>query len=187
MRKLLILVGTPLLLLAAGSLMMDMQTSAPGDQPRRGDSQSAPRYTIRNAEWTRLGSNGKTEFRINADRIDYYDDESARMTNVAMDGLAEGKGPWRLTSPLGQMPAHDKRILLTKPVVITGAMQQGGPVKMVTDQLWVDSAKTQLYTDAPVLLTRGNQQASAIGLNADWAGQHLQLLRDVKVLYVPNG
>ena len=80
MRKLLILVGTPLLLLAAGSLMMDMQTSAPGDQPRRGDSQSAPRYTIRNAEWTRLGSNGKTEFRINADRIDYYDDESARMT-----------------------------------------------------------------------------------------------------------
>ena len=186
MRKPALIAGA--LLIAAVALLMSLGGfESAGTSAVRENVQGNPRYVVANAEWTRLGANGKTEFHINAEHIDFYDDESARMTNMAMDGLNQGKGPWHLTSPLGQMPAHDKRILLNKPVVITGAMKQGDPVKLTTDQLWVDGARKELYTESPVLMTRGSQQASANGMNADWAGQRLQLLHDVKVIYVPNG
>ncbi|TXH04459.1 MAG: LPS export ABC transporter periplasmic protein LptC [Nevskiaceae bacterium] len=188
MRKTAVILGIPLMLLAALVVLMTLGRFERPSAAASGDSaQDKPRYTVTGAQWTRIGSDGKTEFHVDAERIDYYDDQSARLQNLAMDGFADNRGPWRLTSPRGEMPAHDPRILLTKPVVITGAPKPGVPVRMTTDQLWVDSGKRQLYTDAPVQLVRGPQQASANGLNADWAGQRLQLLHDVKVTYVPNG
>ena len=182
-----VLVGGALLLAAVVLLLSLGGFEQSGNTAVRENLQGKPRYVIANAEWTRLGADGKTVFHINAEHIDYYDDESARMTNLSLDGLDQGKGPWRLTSPLGEMPARDKRILLNKPVVMTGAVKQGEAIKLITDQVWVDGAKKELYTASPVVMTRGTQQATATGMNADWAGQRLQLLHDVKVTYVPNG
>jgi len=151
------------------------------------DSGPRPRYALRDAEWTRLGTDGKAQFHIAAATIDYYENESALMTHMTMDGLGGEKGAWTLTSPAGEMPAHQERILLKKPVVITGQSNRTGePIKLFTDQLWVDNKRKEIYTESPLRMTQGEQQATAVGLRTDWAGEKLDLLHDVKVTYVPR-
>lgn len=158
-----------------------------GTQQTQEDSGPRPRYALRDAEWTRLGPDGNAQFHITASTIDYYEDKSAILGNMTMDGLGGDKGAWLLTSPAGEMPAGQERILLKKPVVITGQSNKGGaPIKMFTDQLWVDNKRKEIYTDLPLRLTQGEQQATATGMRADWVGQKLDLLHDVKVTYVPR-
>ena len=147
-----------------------------------------PRYIVRDAEWTRLGADGHPQFHVTASTIDYYDDQSAVLGNMTMDGLSGSKGAWTLTSPAGQMPDNQERVLLKKPVVATAhSSRSGEPIQLYTDQMWVDSKRKEIYTDAPIRMIQGQQQATATGLRADWAGQKLDLLHDVKVTYVPHG
>lgn len=151
------------------------------------DNGPRPRYALRDAEWTRLGADGKTQFHITATTIDYYENKSAIIGNMTMDGLGGNKGSWTLTSPAGEMPSNQERILLKKPVVVTGLPNRGGePIKLFTDQMWVDSKRKEIYTESPLRMTQGEQQATATGMNADWAGEKLNLLHDVKVTYVPR-
>lgn len=158
-----------------------------GDQKAQDGSGPRPRYALRDAEWTRMGPDGNAQFHITAATIDYYDDKSATLSDMKMDGLGGNKGAWLLTSPAGEVPAQQERILLKKPVVITGKIGNGGePIKMFTDQLWVDNQRKEIYTDLPLRLTQGSQKATAVGMRADWVGQKLNLLHDVEVIYVPR-
>jgi len=151
------------------------------------DDGPRPRYALRDAEWTRLGPDGKAQFHITATTIDYYDNESAIMSNMTMDGLGGDKGAWTLTSPAGEMPAEQERILLKNPVVVTGQPNNGRePIKLITDQMWVDNKRKEIYTDSPIRMTQGSQEATANGMQADWLGQKLELMHDVKVTYVPR-
>lgn len=158
-----------------------------GTQKVQDETGPRPRYVLRDAEWTRLGADGNAQFHITATTIDYYDNKSAILGNMTMDGLGGNKGAWLLTSPAGEVPARQERILLKKPVVITGKSVNGGePIKMFTDQLWVDNQRKEIYTDLPVRVTQGAQKATAVGMRADWIGQKLDLLHDVEVTYVPR-
>lgn len=158
-----------------------------GTQKVQDENAPRPRYALRDAEWTRLGPDGHAQFHITAATIDYYDNKSAILSNMTMDGLGGERGAWLLTSPAGEVPAQQERILLKKPVVITGKSNNGGePIKMFTDQLWVDNKRKEIYTDLPLRLTQGAQQATAVGMRADWTGQKLDLLHDVEVTYVPR-
>jgi LPS export ABC transporter protein LptC len=158
-----------------------------GTQQTQEEAGPRPRYALRDAEWTRLGPDGNAQFHITAATIDYYDNKSAILSNMTMDGLGGNKGAWLLTSPAGEVPAQQERILLKKPVVITGKSSDGrDPIKMFTDQLWVDNKLKEIYTDLPLRFVQGAQQATATGMRADWVGQKLNLLHDVEVTYVPR-
>lgn len=186
MRRLLLLVVTLAICVA---LLMSVQSF---DQSNaytiaQNDNGPRPQYALRNAEWTRLGADGKTQFHITAASIDYFENKSAIIGNMTMDGLGGDRGSWTLTSPAGQMPANQERILLKKPVVATGFSNHGGaPIKMFTDQMWVDSKRKEIYTESPLRITQGEQEATATGMRADWAGEKINLLHDVKVTYVPR-
>jgi len=185
MGRLLVLVA--ILAISVAMLMAVRNFDQGSTQQVQEDNDPRPRYALRDAEWTRLGSDGNAQFHITASTIDYYDNKSAILGNMTMDGLGGDKGAWTLTSPAGEMPSQQERILLKKPVVITGRSNKGGdPVKMFTDQLWVDNQRKEIYTELPLRLTQGNQQATATGMRADWTGQKLDLLHDVKVTYVPR-
>jgi LPS export ABC transporter protein LptC len=185
MGRLLVLV---LILTASMAMLKAVQNfDQASTQQVQEDNGPRPRYALRDAEWTRLGPDGKSQFHITASTIDYFDNKSAILGNMTMDGLGGDKGAWVLTSPAGEMPSQQERILLKKPVVITGNSNRGGdPIKMFTDQLWVDNKRKEIYTESPLRLTQGEQQATATGMRADWVGQKLDLLHDVKVTYVPR-
>ncbi|MGH8481770.1 MAG: LPS export ABC transporter periplasmic protein LptC, partial [Nevskiaceae bacterium] len=57
-------------------------------------------------------------------------------------------------------------------------------VRLTTQRLWVDLLRRELHTDAPVELRSDFRSATARGLRTDFAGDHVQLLNDVRVDYV---
>ena len=146
-----------------------------------------PRYAVTGAEWTRLGVSGEPEFRARAATIDYYADGSAQLRTIGLDALGGYESPWRLQAPAGEAPPHARRLLLTGGVHADGEHPSGAPVRFITERLWVDLLRRELYTEAPVQLQTDFRSASARGLRADFRGERVQLLNDVRVDYAPEG
>lgn len=145
-----------------------------------------PRYVLKGAEWTRYDEQGQPEVRATALSIDYFDDKSARLNTLEMDRLGGGNGPWHLSAATGVMPANQERMQLGRPVTVTGDLQDLGPVRIVSDTLWVDFERKEIHTGDSVLLSGEGRNARATGLRADWNGERVQLLQDVHVDYAPR-
>lgn len=146
-----------------------------------------PRYAVTGARWLRLGSQGQPEFRAQAAAIDYYADGTAKLRAITVDSLGGYESPWHVEAPMGEAPPRERRILLTGGVRATGQHVSGAPVTFNTARLWVDLLRRELHTEAPVRLQTDFRSASARGLRADFAGERVQLLNDVRVDYAPEG
>ena len=145
-----------------------------------------PRYAATGVEWLRLGRDGEPEFRAEAETLDYYADESVVMHKVKLDALGGYASPWHIEAPQGLAPARERRLKLTGGVHASGALAQER-VKLITPQLWVDLLRRELHTDAEVKFHSDFRSATARGLRSDFDGEHVQLLNDVRVDYVPEG
>jgi len=150
------------------------------------DGAAAPRYSLRGVKWTRVDATGQREFTAEADSADCYDDESARYEQLRMNVPRAGQAPWRLSSPKGSAPAHEKRISMEGPVEVVGSWPDGEALTMTTPQLWVDPARHLLSTEAGVQFDSASRSGQAKGLKADWEQQTVQLLGNVRMQYVPR-
>lgn len=145
-----------------------------------------PRYSVSNAQWIRLGARGEPEFRAEAASIDWYPDDSAELTQLRIDSLGGTASPWRLEAPAGHAPAGERRIRLTGSVHAVSERPDAETVDFTAPDLWVDLLRHELSTQSAVVLRAGVRSATARGLQADFAGEHLRLLEDVQVDYVPE-
>jgi LPS export ABC transporter protein LptC len=145
-----------------------------------------PRYAIAGAEWLRLGRDGQPEFRARAATLDYFADDSVTLSEVQLDALGGYRSPWHVEAPRGNAPPRERRLRLTGGVRATGALANEN-VSLVTQRLWVDLLRRELHTDAPVELRSDFRSATARGLRTDFDGEHVRLLNDVRVDYVPEG
>jgi LPS export ABC transporter protein LptC len=145
------------------------------------------RYELQNAEWTRYSDDGQVDLRAHAERIDYYDDRSMRLTAVALDRLGGENGRWQLQAAEGQVPAGETRIRLQPEVLINGTLASGAPAQMQTRNVWVDWTRKTIVSSEAVTMSSPGRELRAIGLEADWAGEHLQFKKQVEVRYAPPG
>lgn len=141
-----------------------------------------PRYYLKDARWRQLGPAGKTEYQVQADEMRVYDDESAQLEQLVINGLA-GEDRWTLRAPTGYAPPHERRILLEGSVRGQGQWTDGERFAMQTPHLWLDTLRREIYTDARIELISQNRQLQADGFRADWGGAQLQLNSRVKVRY----
>lgn len=163
-----------------------------GEEPEPARASAAaitepPRYAVTGAEWVRLGRLGEPEFRARAATIDYFADESAHLHDISLDALGGVQSPWHVQAPDAAAPAHQRRMLLTGGVTAHGLADDGSPLTFNTPRLWVDLLRRELYTEAEVDLRTDLRRATARGLRADFDGERVQLLNDVRVDYVPEG
>lgn len=146
-----------------------------------------PRYELLGAEWTRYDAQGRTQLHATADTIRYYDDKSAELEHLVVDHLGSQPGPWHLTAPRGSAPAGEERLQLTEPVTMRGKLKNGDDLEVTAQTMWVDYARREVYTDTPVHVAAPYRDVQALGMRTDWAGTRLQLLKDVRVTYAPQG
>jgi lipopolysaccharide export system protein LptC len=173
------------LLVALGIWLATWRSSLqpPAAAPARAEAQ--PRYQVTDGHWIRYNERGESEFEATAERIEYFDDESARLSTLEMHSLGGSESPWRLSAPEGYAPPHsDRRMQLRGGVRAMGHWPEGEPLNFETQYLWVDEVNRQLYTDAPVLLRGKSRSAKADGLRAAWVGRSVELLGQVRMQYV---
>lgn len=158
----------------------------PGEEEAAGPEQ--PRYVLRGADWSSFDDEGRLQFKGSADTIDYFDDESARMQTFALSVFARQGEPWLATAPEGYAPPGSKqqRLQLKGGVEGRGRWPDGEPLEFTTPELWVDTGAETLSTDAKVKLESRSRDAVARGMRVAGEKQHLTLLHDVEMRYVPR-
>lgn len=147
-----------------------------------------PRYILRGAEWSSFDKAGRLAFQGSADNIDYFDDESARMRTFALSVFSREGEPWIATAPEGYAPpgSDQQRLQLRGGVEGRGRWPDGEDLEFRTPELWVDTGAETLSTDAQVTLISRRRNAVARGLRVAGEKQHLSLLHDVEMRYVPR-
>lgn len=145
-----------------------------------------PRYYLDDTEWVRYDANGNPEQRVRTQRIEMLADDSARLTELTVDQLGGEQGPWVLRAPTGYSPPDSRRLLLENTVTVEGHWPGDPPLKLETQQMWVDSQVHQIYTDTPVSIAGVARSADADGMRADWDADRVQLQGNVKVRYDPG-
>jgi LPS export ABC transporter protein LptC len=147
-------------------------------------SSALPRYTLGGAELQRFDNEGAPYLRGQAETIEYFDDQSGQASALQVDLVDDGERSWHLTAPSASLPAHQRRFMLDGPVLANGEWPDNGePLKLSTERLWVDPDRRQIDTDAPVQVRSVSRNGDAVGLRSDWAGQSMQLLHNVKMTY----
>jgi LPS export ABC transporter protein LptC len=183
MRLLYLAVPAALILVALYFTWQGLQPPPAGSaQPE----EPPPRYELTGAQWLRLNLQGEPEFRVQAESIRYYADESARLRTLTVDALGGAASPWQLTAQQGFSPPRERRMQLEGEVTAVGQYPNGAPLTFTADRLWVDLLRRELYTESAVQLHSDFRSATARGLRADFDGERVQLLNDVQVDYVPE-
>ena len=161
-----------------GSSSPQVEAVVPATEP--------PRYALTGVEWLRLVADGEPEFRADAKTLDYFADGSVVMRTVRLDALGGFSSPWHVEAPRGNAPPHERRLRLTGGVRAQGQVSSEN-VSLVTPRLWVDLLRRELTTDAQVEMQSDFRNVKARGLRTDFDGEHVQLLKDVRVDYAPPG
>lgn len=143
-------------------------------------SEQRPRYRLEEAAWQRYDETGGSVFEAEATSIDYFDDASMLLTNIALDTHAD-KGHWRLIADRGHVAAGEKRMRLEPDVDVRGEARELKPVEIRTPTLWVDWEARTLSTPDPVNATAPGRQLQALGMRADWAAEKVEFLQNVEV------
>lgn len=153
------------------------------DAPR----ERLPRYTLNEAELVRYDVDGRPALKARAERLDYFDDESAQATVLVVDVINGPKTPWHLEAPTGMLPQGSGELLLSGGVVANGQWPDTGePLVVRTPTLAVDPDRHLLRTDAPIDAASATRNGTAVGLSADWVAQDLKLLNQVKMRHDPT-
>lgn len=143
----------------------------------------APRYQMRRVQLTRLDQDGKPQLRVEAEGIDYFDNDFALLDTVSAMAPGTDSPVWRLTSPTGHIPAGETRLVLDGPVEGSGQWPDGEPLRFSTPNLSLDWALQELSTDAGVRVDSRGRTARADRLKGTWNPPSLQLSGNVRIDY----
>ncbi len=155
----------------------------PGGDALLDNAESAmqPRYAIDGARWVQYDEQGHPLMRAEAHVMRLYRDERLELGAVTVRQLG-GEDHWRLRAPGGLLPAGGRQLRLDAPVT-ADARLGSETLGMVSGPVWIDRARKELNSDAPVTLTAPNRRAQALGWSADWGARKLMLRDHVEVTH----
>lgn len=142
-------------------------------------------YYLSGAHYQSYDENGKVLYRVKANQVLYFDNETIRMNAVNVDYVGGESGVWTFTANEGLIPAQERNLLLSGDVVMDGVTPQGRNVTMNTPQIWVRPDEETIETSASVEFISKQATATAIGMKTDLTARQLTLLDDVRVIQNP--
>ncbi|MDE2149659.1 MAG: LPS export ABC transporter periplasmic protein LptC [Gammaproteobacteria bacterium] len=171
------------LCLAGAALLYQLQRQQPSF-PAKAQPLNLPRYTVIDAQWTRYGEDGMPSLTGHAAEVEYFDDGSGRARDLQLTALGFHGAPWVLTAPAAWLPAGTDEAKLLGRVQLDGRWPDDGePLQLLTQDLWLNPGARRLHGDAPLTVTSPHRSGSAVGVRGDWGSQDLELLSDVRMHY----
>ncbi len=135
-----------------------------------------PGYYLIDAMVLGTDAEGRVQYRLDAARIDQRPDQS-RLTfsHVAIEYAAQADASWTVSATEAEGPEDLGFLDLYGEVLISGTSGDRSPVTIETSLLRFDPHSLVATTDAEVLVTAGDRQLRAVGLEARLRDNQLEL------------
>lgn len=172
-----------LALAVAALLRISLQPDNTSSVGATASVEQAPLYIAHQATWIRYDQNDAPQLRAQAERIDYFEDRSMKLSQVALDRLGGKDGYWHASAPEGLVPAGESRMRLQPDVKVTGTAPKSLPTQIAASEVWVDWDRQQLYSDKPVRVSAPRRTATARSWRSNFAAQRVQLEGQVEMQY----
>lgn len=148
-------------------------------------------YYIRDAQTQVMSTDGQVQYRIRANEVLHFPDQSARLSSVRLQYQGEGTSNWMLSAATGFVPPPGeesrKLVQLAGGVEIKGqrgdTTDPADATQLLTDYATIYPESGRLQTDALVEMREPGIYARAIGMTVDTRNNRLALASQVRVLY----
>lgn len=143
-------------------------------------------YVLRDFELVVLNDEGKESFTLTAPRLQETPGAKTMELTTPVFTLPDTKQPdqpWRVQADSGWVNERQDEIRLRGNVIASSSPQAEAPVTMTTEQLNVFPEQRLATTDAQVEVTQPGITMRGRGMRADFAGERVQLLSQVKTRY----
>ncbi|GAA0788158.1 LPS export ABC transporter periplasmic protein LptC [Marinobacterium sediminicola] len=141
-------------------------------------------FFIRSAEITRWKNDGNVGQILTTPLMQHYPDRAAMILETPLTRVpAAADREYLLSADEGTLPDSQEQILLAGNVQLHDNPATGLPGLVTTDQLTLYPPRDYAHTDQPVLIKRGQDTTSAIGMDLYFDQQRIDLLSDVKGEY----
>lgn len=179
-----LLLGTLLVLLAVGSLWLNLTTT--DDLPRGTRRPHTPDYWVEGTNALLTDKEGRPVQRLQAPLLHHYpDDQSTEIQEPLLLIYEPDLPPWHVHSERGWISPDGELVLLQGEVVIDREPSaRNQPLHLITRDLRVQPKEEYAETDQPVRAESGANWVEAHGLRA-WLRSpvRIKLLADVKAYY----
>ncbi|MFA5625911.1 MAG: LPS export ABC transporter periplasmic protein LptC [Thiohalomonadaceae bacterium] len=165
-----------------------------GQREQAGERQIAelrhvPEYYLRDATITQMNPGGQPEHRLLAELIvRHADDETTELVEPRMTLYSKHDNqamPWQVDAAHGLISAEGEEIYLSGGVQINQP-RDGGSLDLLTEHMLLRPEEKYAETDAPVTVTEPNGSLDAVGMRYWMAREYLELLAQVRGIYVQS-
>lgn len=145
-------------------------------------------YYMTTVDSTRFSPNGKSEYRLQAERIVHYPSpEFATIDSPRLVIYESQAGPWFISAGYGtieqDIERSEEKLELSQNVIVQHTDNEGLSYSIYTDELTIYLDSKYLTTQSEVLLESTNLEISSLGMTADLITKHFTFLSNVKGRY----
>ncbi|NGX15198.1 LPS export ABC transporter periplasmic protein LptC [Wenzhouxiangella sp. XN24] len=143
-------------------------------------------FYMTEAQITTAGPDGLPQYRLIAQEIRQRSlDGPTLLNDVRVEYNVYSPNPWLLTAPEGVLSADQDQLQLFGGVNVLSESSDHDSTSLTTERLRIDIPANIARTDAPVELTVGPQQVTAVGMVAYLLEERLQLQSEVHGRFLP--
>jgi lipopolysaccharide export system protein LptC len=172
---------------AAMSWWLFKETAGEKPQPRIESEYTADAFVAQMIV-SNINAQGTLEYRLSADRADYFADDRTELRNPSLSFMREEGQPWQVKADRAQITERGKSIELFGSVEIQRNPEPGrSAVHAHTDHLLLRADEQIAETDASVRLEISDSRVTADGMRAFLKQGRVELLSGVTGRYEQQG
>lgn len=176
-------------LLAWAGLQWSWQPDSRKKQSSTLPSHEVPATVITGARLQTFNESGRLVRDMSGDTVEFFDHEDRSVVTspavtLIRDDAPSSSPPWHVTANQALLLPAMNRLELQGEVTLWSDDPRQGRTSVTTEQLIINTDRRYAETDKAVTISYRNSQATAIGLKADLAGEHLILPSRVRETHV---
>ena len=159
-----------------------------GKQPSRKEQNRAADLVIRDAQTRHFNTEGTLAYRVNAERITYFQfarRDRADLTEPRIIFYQGDQPKWHTESRKGVAHNNGERVVLRGEVVINELPKPDG-IRLETPAITIMPRKEFAETDKLVTITAGANRTEGVGMRAFLKQDRVEILSEVKSTYESN-
>lgn len=147
-----------------------------------------PDYFLENFTATTTDIKGKLAYKVTGIHLEHYpDDNSMKLKQAVFSFYEDERISWTVRANEALIFQENQKIYLSGNVIMDqfpNKEEKTRPVKLRTEQLFVDAKKKIANTKSKIKFTQGTDRIQGIGMNADMNTNKIEFMSQTRSRYV---